>query len=117
MKKNVLMGLLGAAMGLMAFSAQAGKCEITVTRTACPGKEALSYKKCDGKQSCTEVLDLPDAAACKKQATSECENKRFEITKSKVYNAKFDGTALKSDKGDANFCSSYPKRSEEYDQC
>lgn len=87
------------------------------TRTACPGQEEISYKKCNGQQSCTEVVDVADAAACKTAATQACENQRLNITKSKVITAKYDGTELKTDAGSTDFCTVYSKRAEEFDKC
>ncbi|MGQ5521993.1 hypothetical protein ACUHMQ_01905 [Chitinimonas sp. PSY-7] len=109
--------ILATVLSLCAVGAFAGNCELMVTRTACPGKEAISYKKCEGKASCTEFVDAADAGACKKAAADACENKRLNVTKSKVINAKFDGAALKTDKGDADFCKAYPHRAEEFDKC
>ncbi|PHV11256.1 hypothetical protein [Chitinimonas sp. BJB300] len=109
--------LLATILSLCAGGAQAGNCELAVTRTACAGKEAISFKKCEGKPSCTEFVEAADAAACKKAATDACENKRLNVTKSKVIGAKFDGAALKTDKGDTDFCKAYPNRAEEFDKC
>jgi hypothetical protein len=35
--------------------AQAGDCAVEYNRTACPGKEAESYSKCDGKKNCVKT--------------------------------------------------------------
>lgn len=95
----------------------AGSCEIHFTRTACPGQEEISYKKCSGQQSCTEIVDAADAAACKTATIQACENQRLNITKSKVITAKFDGAELKTDAGSTDFCTVYSKRAEEFDHC
>lgn len=95
----------------------ASSCEIHYTRTACPGQEAISYKKCDGQQSCSETEDAASVGECKKAAMAGCENKRLNVTKSKVVFAKFEGEPIKSDAGDDDFCKSYPKRAAEFDQC
>ncbi len=84
-----------------ATTAIAGDCVISVTRTACPGKEAESYKKCDGKQSCEELKETASAEACAKEALKACDNARVEITKSKVITASFDGASVQ---GGKNFC-------------
>ena len=70
--------LITTAIGLM-FSASlfAGTCEIHFTRTACPGQEATSYSKCDGKQSCAETHPAASVADCKTMAMAACENKRL----------------------------------------
>lgn len=110
---------LSACSIAMVFSAalNAGNCEVHYTRTACPGQETISYKKCDGEQSCTESENAASAAECKTLAMAACENKRLEITKSKVITAQFDGKPIKSDAGDDDFCKSYAKRATEFNRC
>ncbi|QDQ28787.1 hypothetical protein FNU76_21880 [Chitinimonas arctica] len=117
MEKPIIKHLFGLALCLYYGNALAAGCELHVTRTACAGKEAISYKKCEGKAACTEFVDAADASACKKAALEACENKRLSITKSKVISAKFDGKELKSDKGDADFCKAYLNRAAEFDKC
>ncbi|MFZ4405143.1 MAG: hypothetical protein ACOYOK_13655 [Pseudobdellovibrionaceae bacterium] len=83
---------------------KADQCVITVTRTACPGKEAESYSKCPGgSASCSEVL--PDGAAnpedCAIAATRACNNKRVDITKNKSIVAYYDNQPLVNSK---DFC-------------
>lgn len=95
----------------------AGSCEIHFTRTACPGQEEISYKKCNGQQSCSEIVDVADAQGCKTAATQACENQRLNITKSKVITAKFDGAEIKTDAGGTDFCMVYANRAAEFDQC
>ena len=96
---------------------QAGTCELMITRTACPGQEETSYKKCNGEAACSEFLELDSAAACQAEAVKACENKRLSITKSKVISAKFDDAAVKSASGGADFCADYPNRAAEFDKC
>ena len=114
MKSRMLIAALAA---LCTASAFAGTCEITTTRTSCPGKESLSYKKCDGKPTCADFQDLADAGQCKAAAIAACENARLTITKSKVITAKFDGAELKTDAGSTDFCTAYGKRNEEFNKC
>lgn len=108
-----------AAFGIICSAvALAGNCEIEVSRDACPGNEALSYKKCDGKKACVETVKAADAAACKQAAIAACEVFRPGITKSKsITSVKFDGTPLKPDGKDPDFCKAYPKRAAEYGKC
>lgn len=108
-----------AVVALSSFSnfSFAGSCELYFTRTACPGMEEISYKKCNGQQSCTEVVDVADAQACKSAATQACENQRLNITKSKVITAKFGGAELKTEGGSTDFCTVYSKRADEFDKC
>jgi len=79
----------------------AGGCVITVTRTACPGKEKESYSKCNGKQSC----EIADSAAtvqdCAAAALKACEMLRPQVTKSKAVTAVFGGAPVENGK---NFC-------------
>lgn len=115
MKNKLLFSLFATIVaGPFAF---AGTCEITTTRTACPGKESISYKKCDGQQTCSDFKDLSDAQQCKAAAIASCENSRLTITKLKVITATFDGKELKTDAGSTDFCTAYDKRDAEFNQC
>ncbi|MCO7223929.1 hypothetical protein [Pleionea sp. CnH1-48] len=116
--KNTLALIVAAfILSLLSSHATAGTCEIKYTRTACDGKEKISYKKCKGKQSCSKFKEAADAAQCKKLATKSCANKRYSITKSKVINAVFDGTALTTDSGSDDFCTIYENKATEFNQC
>jgi hypothetical protein len=115
MTRHQILPVLAAL--LYAAGSFAGTCEIFTTRTACPGKEAVSYKKCNGKPSCSDFQELDNAAQCKAAATAACENARLNITKSKVITAKFDDAELKTDKGSTDFCTVYEKRAAEFDHC
>ncbi len=95
----------------------AGTCEIKYTRTACPDKEKISYKKCKGKQSCSKFKEADTAQACAALAVKSCRNKRLSITKLKVINAAFDGAAIKASNGSDDFCSVYDKAAEEFNKC
>ena len=92
MKTITLAVLFGLSF---ASSALAADCVVHYDRTACPGKETESYSKCDGKKSCDKDEAGDTEAACIKSAEAACENKRLEITKSKVITATFKGKALK----------------------
>ncbi len=106
-----------AALLYLPVSVLAGTCEMHVTRTACPGKEDISYKKCNGKQSCTETEDAGTAEQCMALAVQACANARFSITKSKVVTAKFDGKEIKNKSGKTDFCLDYENRAAEFEQC
>jgi hypothetical protein len=95
----------------------AGDCDITYTRTACPGQEAESYKKCDGQQTCTKHVAAASEAACAEAAVNACANDRLDITKSKVITAKYKGKALASKSGKLDMCLDYAKRDAEFNQC
>ena len=86
---------------LCATPSRAGDCSISITRSACPGMEQESYKKCNGKQSCEELKETSSAEACGNEALKACENTRLDVTKSKVITASFDGEPVG---GGKNFC-------------
>lgn len=81
---------------LFSSAVYAGDCTLMVTRTACPGKDSESFKKCAGKAVCEPDVkeDIGTEDACKKAALDDCTNKRFDITKYKVVKAKFGGKDL-----------------------
>ncbi|MGB9129091.1 MAG: hypothetical protein WCB97_05530 [Thiobacillus sp.] len=97
--------------------AVAGSCDIKYTRAACPGKEAISFKKCDGKVSCVKTVTADSAEACRVKAVAACANDRLDITKSKVINATFDGKPVSNKAGGTDHCLDYSARSEEFNQC
>jgi len=101
----------------VAVAEEGADCDLTYTRTACPGQEAESYKKCDGKQTCTKHVAAASEAACADAAIQACSNDRLEITKSKVINAKYKGKPLKTKGGKDDMCLDYAKRDAEFNQC
>ena len=109
-----LVALLFCISGAQAF---AGSCDISYTRTACAGKEAISFKKCDGKASCIKNVVTDSADACRVKAVAACANDRLDITKSKVINAKFDGKPVLNKAGGADHCQDYAERATEFNQC
>jgi hypothetical protein len=93
--------LAAACFVAMSVAAQAA-CTVTITRTACPGKEKESYSKCNGAKTCNkDESSGVTVKACEQAAASNCPNSRLTITKSKVVTAKFNGTPVR---GGANFC-------------
>lgn len=118
MKRHQLAALfIGMAAGLASPFALAQDCAISYTRTACPGKDAESYAKCDGKQSCVKKMAAPSEQACRDAAVKACANDRLDITKSKVIGASFRGTPLKSGAGKEDFCLDYAQRAAEFNRC
>jgi hypothetical protein len=106
--------------GLSASSVQAedkAVCAVTTKRAACPGKEAESFKKCEGKPSCSKNIEAASAAACVDAATASCSNDRLEVTKSKAITATWNGQPLKSKSGKEDLCQDYAKRAAEFDKC
>lgn len=95
--------MLALAVALSAGSAYAGDCKLSITRTACAGKEAESYKKCNGAKSCDQVKKADSVEACAKEAVKACDNigDRQKVTKSKVITASFDGKSVQDGK---DFC-------------
>jgi hypothetical protein len=102
---------------LLSGAATAGECGIEYTRSACPGKDAESYAKCDGKQTCVKATALDSASACQAAALKACSNDRLDVTKSKVIRATFDGKPMKSASGKEDFCADYANRAAEFDKC
>ena len=117
MKLFLAMAMLVASFVLPMQQSYAGTCEIKYTRTSCPGKEKISYKKCKGQQSCSKFKETADADSCKKAAVASCRNKRLTVTKSKVIKAEFDGAALKASDGGDDFCKDYAKADAEFNKC
>ena len=118
--------LLFAAVGLLmtgltpaqaAEAAAPSQCAVNYTRTACPGQEAISYKKCDGQQSCVKYKKADSLAACQAKAVRSCRNRRLNITKNKVISATWMGRPIKSASGKDDFCLDYEKRAEEFNRC
>lgn len=110
--------LLLAAIFFYFNGAQAyAGCDLTYTRTACPGKEAVSYKKCDGKQSCVKPAAADTAEACRVKAVAACANDRLDITKNKVVSATFNGKPLMNKAGGADHCLDYAEREAEFNKC
>jgi hypothetical protein len=115
--------LLGTSLALTLWSVPSARaedktdCAIKYTRTACPGQEAESYKKCDGKKSCLKYEPASSAEQCKQAAAAACSNDRLTITASKVVNATFQGKPLKTTSGKEDFCAEYEKREAEYNHC
>jgi hypothetical protein len=107
---------LGFGLGHAQAEDKSG-CALTYTRTACPGQEAESYKKCDGKQSCTKSVPADSESACQSAAVAACSNDRLTVTKSKAISATYKGKALKSKAGKPDLCLDYAKREAEFNQC
>lgn len=111
MKKSMILTTL-AALVIGFSTVAAADCVVSYTRTACQGQQAVSYKKCDGKQSCDKTKAAKNMHACWQQAVKSCNNGRLDITKYKEITAKYNGQALvggfdangaPSDSG-SNFC-------------
>jgi hypothetical protein len=100
--------ILLAFLGFNSSTALAADCEISVSRTACPGQEQESFSKCGGTASCIEKKPAADAAACAAVAAAACPNSRQQVTKNKRVTATFKGAAVE---GGKDFCaghSDYP---------
>ncbi len=93
------------------------ECAVSYTRTACPGQEATSYKKCGGNQSCVKTKKADSLEACQAAAMKSCRNRRLNITKFKVITATWNGNAIKAPGGSEDFCVEYPKKNEEFNHC
>ena len=97
-------GILASLICLLSGSAFGAVCEVKYVRTACPGQQATSYKKCDGKKSCVKNKPANTVAECQAAALKSCNNGRLDITKSKIITAKFNGKQIKATDGQLNFC-------------
>lgn len=98
-------------------SAFAGPCDLHYTRTACPGKEAVSYKICNGKQSCVKKTEAANMEACRIKAVDACANAGRGITKSEVITASYEGITVKNQSSGNNHCLDYPKAETEFNRC
>lgn len=124
-KKLALFTVLALASILGAFALSTERthaddktdCAITYTRSACAGQETESFKKCDGKQTCTKYVPADSAEKCSEAAVAACSNDRLSITKSKVINATWKGKPLKTKAGKEDMCLDYAKRDAEFNQC
>lgn len=92
---------LGLGLLLASAAASAGDCVMTITRTACPGQDAVSFSKCAGKASCEEKVPAPNAAICATKTRIACANSRRTVTKYKSITATFDGVPVEDGK---DFC-------------
>jgi len=107
-----------AALCLCFSGAQAyAGCDISTTRTACAGKEAISFKKCDGKASCVKTVAVDTAEACRVKSVAACANDRLDITKSKVISATFNGKSVHNKAGGTDHCLDYAEREAEFNKC
>ncbi|MBF0205844.1 MAG: hypothetical protein HQK53_03050 [Oligoflexia bacterium] len=75
-----------------------GICKLQVTRIACPGKQTESFRKCDGDESCVEIIELPSSQLCEQAAEEACFNSAHneQITKSKSITATFNDDSLEN---------------------
>ena len=108
--------ILTAFLLTLSFNAFS-KCEITYDRTACKGKDAESFAKCDGKKTCTKVESAEDESECKEAALKACANSRVDVTKSKVVTAKWGDKEIMSKSNKKDFCADYEKKAVEFNKC
>ncbi|MBF0461835.1 MAG: hypothetical protein HQL87_10600 [Magnetococcales bacterium] len=109
--KMMVAGLVFVSAGMS--GAAYADCVLHYERTACKGKEAESFKKCDGKATCDKsVKEATSREACATAALKACDNDRPDITRYKKITADLDGKALvggfdatgKKDVAGINFC-------------
>jgi hypothetical protein len=73
----------------------AGDCTLTITRTACPGKEAEMLKPYDGKNPTEQKEEKATTEdACKTAAEKASKIVRKGVLSKKAVKATFDGKAL-----------------------
>ncbi|MBF0123716.1 MAG: hypothetical protein HQL60_00105 [Magnetococcales bacterium] len=112
MKKLAIATASFAVVLGLALPSFAEDCNLTYTRVACAGKEADSYKKCEGKPSCTQAKPAASKQECLDLAKKACDNDRTDITKYKGITAAFGAEKLvggfnadgKADATGPNFC-------------
>lgn len=115
--KSISLHLAALLLCISGAQAVAGSCDLAVTRASCAGKEAISFKKCDGKASCTKSGEAASADACRAKAVAACANDRLDITKSKVIGATFDGKPVLNKAGGTDHCLDYAERAAEFNKC
>ncbi len=113
----LVLGFMGSFFTASTFAQDKSDCTVNYTRSACPGKEAESFAKCDGKASCSKSVAAASSAACQDLALKACANDRLDVTKSKIISATYKGQPLTSASGKADFCVDYANRSTEFDKC
>lgn len=100
--KKLIVGCLAALVTyVMPTSAIAGDCVVTITRVACPGREAICYSKCNGVPTCDETKKFDSKEECEKEALRNCTVFRPGDTKEKKVIAKFNESSLNDGK---NYC-------------
>lgn len=109
--------MLASAPAQAAEVASTTQCAVHYTRTACPGQEDTSFKKCDGQASCVKYKEADSMEACQTAAVKSCRNRRLNITQLKVITAKWQGQAIQSASGSDDFCMDYDKRDAEFNRC
>ncbi len=115
--KHISLLLSALFLTISGTQAFASNCDLHYVRTACPGKEEISFKKCDGKASCTKTVKAESLDACRVKAVAACPNDRLDITKSKAISATFDGKPIPNKAGGTDHCLDYPERASEFNQC
>src|SRR5262245_57249440 len=82
--------ILVVALGLVPVFASAADCEITTTRTACPGKDQEAFKPYGGKNPTVETQSAASADACKALAETSSKIVRKGTLKGKTVSARFN---------------------------
>jgi hypothetical protein len=98
MKSVLLIGLI-----VLAQSAMAGECSLSINRTACAGKEAEALKPYDGKNPTVEKGKATDLEGCTKEGEKAAKIVRKGTLAKKVVTITFDGKAV-GDKSDSKEC-------------
>ena len=109
--KNGFFTLFVFAATFASAQAFAGECKMTITREACPGKDAQAYEPYKGQKTTEESKKVGSADACKKEADKACAIVRKGLLKSKSIKARFDG---KDVEGGSELCD---QKRADYNQC
>lgn len=94
-KKYGIVALLVFSAGQMAV---AGDCVLTISRTACPGKQAEALKPYGGKETTEEKKSADDGAACAKAAEKAAKIVRKGVLSAKKVTATFGGAPVEGGK-------------------
>ncbi len=93
-----------AAVTLVSATAFAGDCTISITRSACAGKETEAFKPYGGKTTTEEKKDVADIAACSAFADKTSKIVRKGTLSKKVVKGTFAGADLGKSFEDAKDC-------------
>ena len=82
-------------LGLLSVNAFAVQnCELTITRSACPGKESQAFANYKGQNPTVETMNVGDSAGCTAQAVRFSKIARAGVISRIAVAPKFQGTAL-----------------------
>lgn len=90
---KLFMALVSTLVVFAATNARAA-CELSIDRTACPGKEEAAFKPYNGKNPTAETTKATSAETCLKDAEKASKIIRKGTLSKKVVTASYDGKEL-----------------------